>query len=280
MTSRMAALPLLAAVLFAGCSAAPTAPAPAPASSAASPGATTPSAAASSPTSGLAAPQNATVGQPVDVAALGEQLQRGMESLRSATVHSDVKGTVQGQTFELSTQARVDYSDRSKPRSAAEMTGVMPMSIVQDGDTLYFKAEMLGNSWYRATRAELQQKTGQTLPDPADQVAQANGFVKAADSATFVGTETVDGVETRHYTVKVRQDALAEASGQPSATPSSGAQSELVPLELYVDAQGVSRRVTTDLASGGSISTDTRTTSINEPVQIEIPADAQPLPQR
>lgn len=280
MASRMAALPLLAAVLFAGCSAAPTTPAPGASTPAAAPSATTPSAASSSPASGLAAPQNATAGQQVDVAALGEQLQRGMESLRTATVRSDVKGTVQGQTFELSTQARVDYSDRSRPRSAADMTGVIPMSIVQDGDTLYFKTQMLGDSWYRATRAELQQKTGQTLPDPADQVSQANAFVKAADSATFVGTEAVDGVETRHYTVKVRQDALAEASGLPSATPSPGAQSELVPLELYVDDQGISRRVTTDLGSGGSVATDTRTTSINEPVQIEIPADAKPLPQR
>lgn len=256
MKTTLIALSCAGVLLFAGCSA--PAPAPAPA------GATTAAA-----TTAPAAPAASTLvpGAEVDRAALSSELEAAAKNLKSMHMDMQTKASMAGQDITFGMTGDMDLSDQSKPKGVLSMTGLLSMDMIMDGsDTVYIKMPMLGEGWFKASHAEL----GAEVPDATEQAGQYKEFLDKSQKVTYIGEEVVDGEKTRHYTLMVPAKDVAKDQG--GDTP--------VPVELYVNEQGWVKKMNVALTEPAVMSIDLVMSKFNEPVTVQAPADAQPLPKR
>lgn len=99
----------------------------------------------------------------------------------------------------------------------------------------------------------------------------------AAVSATEIGPETIDGVDTTHYEVVIDVKKSLEALG--SAAPSIPASADLpetIPTDLWLDDQG--RMIKTEVeqqVSGQRVVTISQVTAYDQPVDISAPDPSQ-----
>jgi hypothetical protein len=99
-------------------------------------------------------------------------------------------------------------------------------------------------------------------------------FTRAAKSIEAKGTETVNGVETVHYSVVVDAKKLPDSLAGKSDLTKSGV--ETLPLELYVDTTGRPVQVTEEFtAQGQKVSTKSIVSDYNKPVTITAPPPDQ-----
>lgn len=257
MKKPLIALSCAAALLLAGCSA--PAPAPAPAGTTA-PGTTASSTPAAPAASGL------VPGAEVDKAALSQELEAAQKNIKTLHMEMTTKANAAGTDFTMGMSGDMDVSNPAAPKGRLALTGPIAMEMIMDGgDIFYIKMPLLGEGWYKATQEEL----GAQVPDAAEQTNLYREFLTKAEKVTYVGEETVDGEKTRHYTLLV-----------PTSTVSKDAAGDTpVPVSLYVNEQGWVKRTQLELADP-VMSLDLTMSKFNEPVAVEIPADAQPFPKR
>jgi hypothetical protein len=129
-----------------------------------------------------------------------------------------------------------------------------------------------GKEWVRVKSAPLP-NLGQS--DPATML----DYVAATSDVTEKGDEQIRGAHTKHYTARIQVDKLAERAS-PDTRPrvqklvetmrDSGI--EEIPLDVWVDDQGLVRRETMNWhPAGGSIQMKANFFDFGKPVQIEIP---------
>lgn len=254
-------LALAGALVLAGCSAAPSNPAPTGAASSA------PTSAAATPT-----PTAPATGATVDKAALTKQLEDAQASLNSVHMAMNTKASVSGMSFDVAMVGDMDVRDKANPRGSLSMTGPMPLEMIMDaGGVYYIKTAALGNQWYKATKDDL----GSGVPDPAGQASGYTELLKSADKVVFVGEETIEDTPTKHYTLSVPKSSASV----PGASAAPSASGEMIPVELYVTAQNYVKKFTMTMTDP-VVATDVVLSKFNEPVTITIPTDAQPFPKR
>lgn len=276
MKYRLLTASLAAAALLAGCSA-PTATTPASTVPSAHP--STSAAPQASPTTAQAdasgaSLDSATPGQEVDKDALAARMAEGVKTVKSMHMESVTTGQVGGNPVDVTLRGDVDTSDPDSTRGSLTMSGAIEMEAVVDGADYYLKLPMLGPDWFKASADDLGQ-AGSGVPNPADQTRQQREVAAAASKAVYNGEETIDGVATKHYTLTVPRDKAF--SGQ-NATASPGKATE-IPVEVYLDAQGVLRRMIV-VVDEPAVTVTTDMSRFNEPVTITVPTDAKPLPGR
>lgn len=254
MKKALMALTCTGVLLVAGCSA----PAPAPAQAGSTAAATTPAAPAT--------PKRAP-GSEVDKATLAAELDAAAKNLTSMHMDMQSKTSAAGMTIDIGMTGDLDVTNRETPKGKISMTGFVPMDMVMDGtDVVYMKTPMLGEGWFKATHAEL----GADVPDAAEQTNLYKDFLGKADKVTYIGEETVEGEKTDRYTLMVPTKDLADGAG--GDTPA--------PVELYVNQQGWVKKMQVNLTDPVNMSLDMVMSKFNEPITLEIPTDAQPIPKR
>jgi len=98
-----------------------------------------------------------------------------------------------------------------------------------------------------------------------------------ANVVTTDGSEDVRGVSTTHYSVTATMQQLLQAEGLTSAIDltkqPAGAANTVLHLGVYVDKQGMPRRVTmsTDLAGMGSMTMTMDMFDFGAPVHVSVP---------
>lgn len=165
--------------------------------------------------------------------------------------------------------------------------------VVADG-TAYLRVplldELLGTAgWLSATPADLDAvgSFGQGLGslDPAS-LLEVLG--ELAGDVEEVGPDEVRGEPTTRYraTVDLQRFALPEGLGAALGAPLAGADLAAVPVELWLDGEGLPRRVVVDVggaaaAAVGEAGTATLTVELydyGQPVDIEVPDPAEVTP--
>ncbi len=130
--------------------------------------------------------------------------------------------------------------------------------------------------------------------DPAGAGSDVLAYLRGvAGTVTEVGTETLDGVDTTHYTAPVDlQQALAKAGDKLSAEARQRLQDQAakvsgtVPVEVWIGPDGLLRRVTvtvdaSSLSGGkakGSAAMTMDLTDVGKPVSITVPPADQVSP--
>lgn len=169
------------------------------------------------------------------------------------------------------------------------MPGDGSMELLVDGadDVVYLSAEALSgllpseSPWISLDLARLAEITGTPLEEMQGQVlvdpAESARMLLEAENVTEVGTETIDGVETKRYQVTVDIAAALAASPQLGGQlDAAGAEvPDTVVYDVWVTADNELRRAAVDLdVAGQSVSMVLDMTTTDEPLDVEIPAES------
>ncbi|MEV7005406.1 LppX_LprAFG lipoprotein [Streptosporangium sp. NPDC051022] len=153
------------------------------------------------------------------------------------------------------------------------------------GDTVYVKSELLkrfagsGKPWLKASLKDLDAKGQEGVTDLLDRAQQFDlaGTVKlltASKDVKAVGTETVGGVETTHYSGTFPVDAAAQVIDPARREQLQQELSRVknVKFDLWADAESLPRKVTLSGSEQGAVfNLAAAFKGFNEPVTITAP---------
>jgi hypothetical protein len=164
------------------------------------------------------------------------------------------------------------------------------MTMLLDGSTgiVYLDASALGGflprqaSWVSIDLGTLAEQSGQALDDLQDEFGIdptdiARSLIDT-ESATEVGVDTIDGVETKHYEVTVDLAAALAAVPQAELDPAIAGIDlpDTVTYDVWVTADNQLRRVSFDLdLAGQAIGMQLDMTTSNDELDVELPADSE-----
>ena len=178
--------------------------------------------------------------------AIAVSLQR---SIDTKTAQMDLTAAIDGSSFigaqTVTGNGAVDFEGQ-RAQAHLDLLGVGIDGIV-DGSTIYAKSTILGSaSWYRASAPAESPRGGEGLTtiwaklfDPTQLFATIKD---ASSSMTEAGHESVRGADTIHYTGSI---------AVPQGT-TAGAKTTSVPVDVWVDGQGLVARIQTSLSGMGA----------------------------
>jgi len=164
------------------------------------------------------------------------------------------------------------------------------MTVLVDGSTgvLYLDASALGGfipdgaGWVSIDLGTLAEQSGQALDDLQSEFGLDPSDIARSlldtEDAVDVGTDTIDGVEVRHYEVSVDVAAALAAVPQAELEPAIGdiELPDTITYDVWVTADNQLRRVSfgTEIV-GQTIGMQLDMTTSDEPLGIELPADGE-----
>lgn len=202
----------------------------------------------------------------VDKAALLEKVKAGAAATKTYTMDSETAITMAGNELKTKMSGSIDQTDPKNLKGSFTMSlGTGDISMVMNGDDYYMK---MGGKWYKTSRSKLSE-SGASVP--GDQSAALADMGDSIKSITEEGTETLDGVQTTHYSMVLDASALSKLGGGTSTGLSGD-----MPYEVWIDADGKVRKF--DMEIKDKVTMTATITNINEPVTINVPTDATTLP--
>lgn len=216
-----------------------------------------------------AAPSTSSASQPDADAkrALIESLQAGASKVKTKKTTTVMTMKVSGKEITIKASGSVDQTDPKRVKAALKTDmGGGSLNVVVDGTTLYTN---LGGQWYKSTKT----RTGVEQYVPGDPSAQIAKLASSIKTVTPAGEESIDGTATKHYVMTLDGAALSALSGRNSG---GSATTKDMTYDAWVDPSGVIRKYAATMPGVGSMSGTV--SAINEPVTIDIPTNAKPMP--
>jgi hypothetical protein len=232
----------------------------------------------------------------------GRTTLEAVELIRSSPTALEEAGTAQ---LEMRIDAGPATVEAAGQFDFAAQQGAMTMQMpaplnseirsVFDGTTYFMSADAfgplagdLGAEWIRVDLEEMAGETGMDLSQLNQGTTNpAEGLEALAavseDGLEEVGSEEVRGVDTTHYRAEIDMAAALEQADEQSGgdliDEETAAQFEQlygdqpVPVEVWIDDDGLIRRQTLTFEVGGQASTmEMELFDYGEPVDIEVPA--------
>ena len=229
-----------------------------------------------------AAGSSASTGSAAAAAALGRRMQAAVVKIKSA--HIDLDIVAAGQTLHGSGDEKLSGGKLV----AMDITEALPGStgtirlIIVSGKTYAKLPASLNTSGKpyvlvspnssNATVRQLASSLGTALSSAS--LGSVSGFITAARSVQSRGTQTVNGIETTHYSVVVDVAKLPASLPGKDALTASGLTT--LPLELYIDKQGRPVQVTEKLTvQGQTVASTVSVKNYDQPVSISAPPASQ-----
>jgi hypothetical protein len=218
--------------------------------------------------------------------------QISQKSSKTDTVSMDM--SIDGTIAKRSTKSHVTGQVRYRPTLAESLTmdsgatGQMQLMLI-DG-TMYLKSPALaslskGKPWIKISLKELGSKSGLDLGSLLDQAQQSNPaeqtkLFTASKDARKVGTETVDGVQTTHYTGTVDlKDGLAALDAKAREQYKqqySKLGTNKVGFDVWVDGDSLPRKMVNKIKiSQGEVNTTILFRDYGKPVTITAPPESE-----
>jgi outer membrane lipoprotein-sorting protein len=140
----------------------------------------------------------------------------------------------------------------------------IPVDSVVDGDVVYLRSPAFAQAttqdkqWIKLDLAVLGSRQGSTdlsgLLDASPTPANALAYLQGSSTVEKVGSESVDGVNTTHYTVSANLDRAAQHLQGATRDTVQGVISQSgvknLPLDVWVDENGYIRKVRYDEHAG------------------------------
>jgi len=226
----------------------------------------------------------------------------GIELIRSApaaledagTAHLEMTITATGQTIDATGEFDFEAQQGALTMTLPQVAGGGELETVFDGTTYFLSADAFGSAipgldaeWIRIDLAELADQTGidpSQVPQGSSNPADALDALAAVseDGLDEVGTEDVRGVETTHYAAEIDMAAAIEQANEDAGGELIDEQfadqflmqfgDEPVPVEIWIDDEGLVHRQTMSFASAGQeVSLEMELFDYGEPVDIQVP---------
>jgi hypothetical protein len=140
----------------------------------------------------------------------------------------------------------------------------IPFDTVVTGDVLYLRSPAFAQAttqdkqWVKLNLATLASSQGSTdlsgILDASPTPANALAYLEGSSTVDKVGSESVGGVDTTHYSVSANLDRAAEHASGATRDAVQGVISQsgvkTLPLEVWVDGNGYIRKVSYDEHAG------------------------------
>jgi hypothetical protein len=140
----------------------------------------------------------------------------------------------------------------------------IPVDSFVDGDVLYLRSPAFAQAttrnkqWIKLNLATLGSAQGSTdlsgILDASPTPANALAYLQGSSTVDKVGSESVGGVDTTHYSVSANLDRAAEHASGATRDAVQGVISQsgvkTLPLEVWVDGNGYIRKVSYDEHAG------------------------------
>ncbi|MFC0529248.1 hypothetical protein [Phytohabitans kaempferiae] len=213
-------------------------------------------------------------------------LQKAVDSATKAnTVTMKMDGKAGSETFQGEgvlvfgddPKAEISVKSSSAPDAATKMRIIGTVIYIEVPEAE--RAEMEGKRWMKMDLAAAGGQAGSAFADQMDDIDPVRQVktLLAAESVTVVGEETVNGVQTVHYTVT---NPLSTYLGQLDAELRKSAEEELtkqgvkeVKTDLWVDEQYQPRRVHVVTGTASEVTVDY--TDYGKPATIDAPPAAE-----
>jgi len=204
------------------------------------------------------------------------------------TMSGTVSGTIAG-TMQVRTKpSRLVVADLSTLDVGSQSLAGGMHEIITDR-SIYVKMALLSRElhkpWVKISFSQVQQGTGINLSQLTQQVQSNNPLVQtrmlaASKDARAVGTQTIDGVSTTHFTGSYPIAAgLAKLPASERALAQKGVQTlglKTVRFNVWIDGQHQTRKVVvTETGSVETIRVAMQVTGINQPVSVTLPPASQ-----
>lgn len=221
---------------------------------------------------------NAASGKPADAARLGATMQKAVSKVTSAHISLDI--TLAG----LQLNGSGDEKLENGRLSALDLTENLPNGagairvIMVDGTTyarLPRSMNPAGKPYLLVSRSSSNSIVSQLAASLDSALSSASLgsvslFTRAANSVQNKGTQTINGVQTTHYSIVVDVTKLPDSMAGKSDLTQSGITT--LPLDVYVDTAGRPVQVTERFSvSGQKVSTTSTVSNYNKPVTITAP---------
>jgi hypothetical protein len=222
----------------------------------------------------LAVTASPASGSPVSVTA------NGVFDGSSGEVTTDLSGALAAAGAPTGTSGQVELRWLQENGDPVVYANAPALSAMIPGGASWIRLDLqtLGKSF----GVDLNQILGQAYQTPSS----ALDLLKSVGSVQTVGTETVDGISTTHYTAQIDpakvatqaataiggtigqkiNDAVANASGTPTA----------IPVDVWIGDDGLVHRVVLDLSGqdGGTLHAQFDITDYGTPVTVTAPASS------
>jgi hypothetical protein len=140
----------------------------------------------------------------------------------------------------------------------------IPVDSVIDGDVLYLRSPAFAQAttqdkqWIKINLATLGSSQGNTdlsgILDASPTPANALAYLQGSSTVDKVGSESVGGVDTTHYSVSANLDRAAKQASGSTKDALEGVISQsgvkTLPLDVWVDENGYIRKVRYDEHAG------------------------------
>jgi hypothetical protein len=140
----------------------------------------------------------------------------------------------------------------------------IPVDSFVEGDVLYLRSPAFAQAttrnkqWIKLNLATLGSAQGSTdlsgILDASPTPANALAYLQGSSTVDKVGSESVGGVDTTHYSVSANLDRAAEHASGATRDAVQGVISQsgvkTLPLEVWVDGNGYIRKVSYDEHAG------------------------------
>lgn len=140
----------------------------------------------------------------------------------------------------------------------------IPVDSFVDGDVLYLRSPAFAQAttrnkqWIKLNLATLGSAQGSTdlsgILDASPTPANALAYLQGSSTVDKVGSESVGGVDTTHYSVSANLDRAAEHASGATRDAVQGVISQsgvkTLPLDVWVDGNGYIRKVSYDEHAG------------------------------
>ena len=212
---------------------------------------------------------------PVDLIA---EAVNNTETVDSYTATMEMSGSMSGVSLDMNSD--IEYTASPEPTVKMESTSQGTAStILMRGSEMVMQSDMPGAppggpEWIRMDLGQMGEQGGNAgAQDPLAEVEK----LLAAQDVQEEGSADVNGVETTRYsgtysTEEALQELDPDAQEAARQVYDQSGVSE-VSFEVFVDGDGMPRRVTTD--AGGTVTSSIDFTSFNEPVTVEWPSEDQ-----
>jgi hypothetical protein len=221
-------------------------------------------------------------GMPTDAAGLGQLLQSGTATIRTAHIVLDI--SLAGQELTGSGDETLDNGQLVSLDLKESLPGGQgTIEVVVVDGTTYAKLPPSLNSgdkpWLLVTpdsTNQIVQQLARSLDTALNSASlgSVGVFTRAAKSVEGKGTDTIEGVETTHYEIVVDVAKLPADTPGKDALESSGVDE--IPLDLYIDSQGRPVRINEELTvQGTKVTTKATLSDFNAPVTITAPPSNQ-----
>jgi hypothetical protein len=235
------------------------------------------------PSTGSSAGGSGVVGKPTDAAGLGGLMQSAIAGIKTAHIALDLNAAGQkltGAGDEKLTGGKLTAMDITENLPSGG--GALRLIIVDGKTYVKLPASLKAGSTkpYVLVTPNSKNATVRSLASSLDSalssasIGSVGAFITAAKTVKPVGSATVAGVKTTHYSVVVDVAKLPADLPGKDALKASGLAT--LPIELYIDDQGRPIRVTENFkVSGQQVSTVVTVSDYNKPVTITAPPASQ-----